>query len=194
MHAFGRFSASVGLALVAAAAGAAGLQPPDSSQVWPQWQARRTVSMLPLSTGSLLTAFEPGAARDLRDQPQTTLLLGDYFFRVPGLDLLSRYGSLRASTGLMIHQRGVGLQGLQRPGLVDAQRDLSSTQPYLGLGYSSLSIKGGWNFDADIGIVAGNPSGAWRVGRALLGTQGTDNALRDLRLSPVLQLGMRYSF
>jgi hypothetical protein len=194
MRAIGRFSASLGLALTAAAASAVGLQPPDSSQVWPQWQARLTVSMLPPSTGSLLTAFESGVPRDLRDLPQTTLLLGDYFFRVPGLGLLERYGSLRASTGLLINQRGVGLPGTPAPGLGDSQRDPSSTLPYLGLGYSSLSLKGGWNFDADIGIVAGNPSGAWRFGRALLGNQGSDGAMRDLRLSPVLQLGMRYSF
>lgn len=193
MRAGTRFSVSAALLLAAASVCAEGLQAPDSGMLWPQWQARRIVSTLPLSTGSLIGSLEAGVpreSRDLRDAPQSTLLLGDYFFSVPGLDLLSRYGSLRASTGLLISQRGSGLQGYV-PG--DPQRD-AATRPYLGLGYSGLSVKGGWNFDADIGLVAGNPSGAWRLGRAMLGDQGVDYSLRDLRLTPVVKLGMRYSF
>ena len=191
MHAAVRYAASLLLALTTVSSGASGLQAPDSSVLWPQWQARLTVSILPPSTGSLLTATEAGASRDAG---HTTLLLGDYYFRVPGLDLVSRHGRLRASTGLMISQRSIGSQGLQGPRGGEVQRDQASTLPYLGLGYSGLSLKGGWRFDADIGIVAGNPSGAWRLGRALLGDQGADGSLRDLRLSPVLQFGVSYAF
>jgi hypothetical protein len=47
---------------------------------------------------------------------------------------------------------------------------------------------------ADLGWVAERPGAAGQVGRALFGNQGMDSALRDLRVSPVLQLGMRYTF
>ena len=33
-----------------------------------------------------------------------------------------------------------------------------------------------------------------KLGQALLGNQGMERALRDLRLAPVFQLGVRYTF
>jgi hypothetical protein len=43
-------------------------------------------------------------------------------------------------------------------------------------------------------VTADYPGGTWRLGRALLGSQGSDAALRALRLQPRLQLGMQYSY
>jgi hypothetical protein len=66
--------------------------------------------------------------------------------------------------------------------------------PYLGIGYTGLSLKNGWGVTADFGMALENPGSAARAGRALFGNQGFDQALRDLRLSPMLQVGVSYSF
>ena len=70
----------------------------------------------------------------------------------------------------------------------------SATLPYLGVGYSGLSLRGGWSFSADLGLVAFAPGNAVKLGRVIGGTQGLDDLLRDLRMSPVIQLGVSYSF
>ena len=70
----------------------------------------------------------------------------------------------------------------------------ASTVPYLGLGYTGGSVKGGWGFSADVGVMALNPSSAVKLGRVLGGGQSLDDTLREMRVSPVLQLGVSYSF
>jgi hypothetical protein len=72
--------------------------------------------------------------------------------------------------------------------------DASNTRPYLGLGYTSVGAAGGWGFTADVGVVAHSGTDSAGFGRAPLGAQGLDAAIRNLRLTPVLQLGVRYSF
>ena len=37
--------------------------------------------------------------------------------------------------------------------------------PYLGIGYSDYSLKTGWGFWADIGLVVQSPGGALGMGR-----------------------------
>jgi hypothetical protein len=67
--------------------------------------------------------------------------------------------------------------------------------PYLGLGYTHSSLGGSWGFTADVGLVAHNAGAAWRLGRAALGDgPAMDDAIRNLRLSPMVQLGVRYTF
>ncbi len=94
-----------------------------------------------------------------------TALLGDYVFAPV------RFGSFRASGGLMLGS------------------EPSSSVPYLGLGFSSLALASGLSLNADLGVVPeSSPS------RTLLGSQGNQAALREMRLAPVLQLGLRYAF
>ena len=64
-----------------------------------------------------------------------------------------------------------------------------ATVPYLGLGFSGALWRNSLAVTADVGMVAGGS-----LGKALLGNQGVERALRDLRLAPVLQLGVRYTF
>ena len=45
-----------------------------------------------------------------------------------------------------------------------------------------------------MGVVAQSPSQALGAGRMLGGAQGVDDLVRELRLSPMLQLGVNYSF
>jgi hypothetical protein len=68
------------------------------------------------------------------------------------------------------------------------------TAPYLGIGYTGMSIKGGLSFSADVGVAAMNPGPGLRFGRVVSGAQSFDDMLRELRLTPVIQLGVSYSF
>ena len=70
----------------------------------------------------------------------------------------------------------------------------SGPLPYLGLGYTSVSVRAGWGFSADIGMVARQPSSAIKLGRVAGGGQALDEVLRELRLTPLLNLGVSYSF
>ena len=186
------------VALCPSAFAADGLLPPRSQDVWPLWQARITVSTAPLAPVTL--AGDTAG----HNAVQSGAVLSDYYF-APGLRLPASMGGLRATSGLMFGPRGLAsgsgtpwragglaLQNGTSPLASDGSSD--NTVPYLGLGYTGLALKGGWGFTADFGLVAENPSGAGRVGRAIFGNQSFDNALRDLRFSPVLQVGVSYAF
>lgn len=172
-----------------------GLVAPAADTLWPQWQARiavQTAALSPLATSSLLDGS--AGTRAL----QGASVLGDYVFASPS------FGSFRATGGLMIGNAsgapllaasagprlGLALQGggLSAPG-----QDSSGTLPYLGLGFSSASLLPSLSVSADIGWVAGQSSALAGGGRPLFGNQA-GAALRDLRVSPVLQLGLRYAF
>ncbi|MDE2146342.1 MAG: hypothetical protein KGJ24_06610, partial [Burkholderiales bacterium] len=122
----------------------------------------------------------------------------DYVFARP------RFGSFRASGGLLSgRQAGLPLARLSagRLGvnLIGAPAwapaigaDAPGTLSYLGLGYDGQALHGGLTVSADLGLVSG--AGARGLRRALFGNQGLDSSMRELRLSPLLQLGLRYSF
>jgi hypothetical protein len=132
-------------------------------------------------------------------------VVGDYYFATP---LRLGNGALRASGGLLFGPRTLwaGQPGLgtTRPVLsierqwasaspADANAD-ASTLPYVGLGFTGLSGTGRFSYSADLGLVARSPGQAVKFGRVLGGTQNIDDLLRDLRLAPVLQLGVSYAF
>lgn len=156
------------LALGAAAQAADGLTPPRSTDVWPQWQARLTVSSLSLMPVSLAE----------RDIPSTGL-------RLPAID-----GALRATSGFLATQRP--LPAGWGPAGSDTTADVA---PYVGIGYVGLAAKGGWGLKADLGIVAEAGAGL-RAGRGAFGSTGPtwEGAWRELRFSPLLQLGVSYAF
>ncbi len=158
-----------------AAAAAQGLLTPSTDTLWPALGARislQTAEVSPLS----LTSLADGSAntRGLK----TAAVLGDYFFAQPG------WGSFRATSGLMM-----GTQS-SAAGANDAR----AATPYLGLGFNSQPGKGAFSLSADLGLVAETSAPLSASGRPLLGIQGNDGIRRDLRLSPLLQLAMRYSF
>jgi len=167
--------------------------------LWPQLQARITVQTAAMAPVTLTRLFEPGAAA-LRGV-QGGSLLGDYVFATPG------FGNFRATSGVMLGGPGgapvLNAMPLTRVGVTvldgaaigsSIPADGPSTLPYLGLGYSSASLWRSLSVSADVGLVAGRPAGLSGLGRAMLGNQAMDAAVRDLRLAPVLQLGVRYSF
>lgn len=166
----------------------------DADQVpWPKLQARvGLATTVPMST-DLVSA---GALQGGR-------VLGDYYFTSGPLLGSSRLtGGFRATSGLLLSSRGISLslpavpraggtvsvsqQGLSAGDLSDSAH---GTVPYLGVGYTGLSAKGGWGFTADVGLMAvGSGSGLRPRG------QSFDEVMRDLRITPVLQLGLSYSF
>jgi len=180
---------------LASAQAAGGLVAPSPETVWPQWQAR-----LSLHTASLspLTLWRPLDGVAGQRGVQGGAVLGDYYFAKPS------FGSFRASGGLLVGSQ-LGLPGNTaaagtRLGLSlsngtgphggtgsEAANGHNQTSPYLGLGFSGAPWRNGPAISADLGLVAGR-------GSALFGNQGVEGTLRELRLSPVLQLGVRYAF
>jgi hypothetical protein len=123
---------------------------------------------------------------------------GDYYFDAgePAREGLAPSG-LRASAGVWLGRRAGGglsvpaLQGATAAG--DGGPESAAVLPYLGLGYTLLGDSG-WGLRADLGLLArGTPSGV-RLGRALESPQALDDLVRSLRLLPVLQFGVSYSF
>jgi len=188
--------------LVAAPALAAnGLVAPAAAAAWPHWQARISVQT---GTPSPLAASRPFDATGPQRGVQGASVLGDYYFAVPS------YGAFRASGGLLTGAQagtplasasagprlGLAVNSSSTPlgALGTSGSDLPGTVPYVGLGFTGAPWLNGLSLSADLGLVAEKPGAALGVGRAVFGTQGMDTALRELRLSPVLQLGLRYNF
>ena len=202
-----------GLLLVSAATCASaqaepgGLRASAADVVWPRWQAR----MLATAT----TAWWRPMAAEERELAGVRLeslsLLGDYYFSraLPGSGGLAGF---RATSGLifgaptnrvlsgvgpgnslMLRAPGSGLSpSASALGGIDAA-PAASTVPYLGLGYTSGSYKAGWGFSADVGLVARSP-GAVKLGRMFGGNQPLEDMLREMRLSPLFNVGVSYSF
>jgi hypothetical protein len=80
----------------------------------------------------------------------------------------------------------------------DSPRDTHSV-PYLSVGYTGAYAKSGWGFSADFGLIgvarsADSTNGASLEGGASAVQPGTDALFQQMRLRPLLQLGVTYSF
>ncbi len=183
----------------AMAADADGLKAGSNPTPWARWQGRL----------SLVTATDPwrlgveGPAIKLSGAS----LMGDYYF---GRSLIgpAQLGGLRATSGLIFGSRAapstgqpgsanggalsIGSRSIGRapmPLTSDAANE-NATLPYLGIGYTGLSPRNGWGFSADLGMIAKSPASAVRVGAG----QSLDDLVRDMRMTPLLQLGVSYTF
>lgn len=159
----------------------------------------RTEQRLQLGPVQLgLTVSEPGTS------PRAQLF-GDYYLTGPGFGQGDIAGGLRLTSGLAIGPRRA-TQSLPPMRLGDSLRGPASLRlgpdtdsgrvalPYLGLGYTSLSARDGWGFSADIGLGGLPPGERLRLGRSGPTAAQVENVLNDLRLTPVLQLGVSYAF
>ena len=70
----------------------------------------------------------------------------------------------------------------------------SVAQPYAGIGYSGTGLRGDWGFSAELGLAAQNPGAAAQFGRMFNGGVSLGDTVRDLRLQPMIRLGMNYAF
>ncbi|MBX3634551.1 MAG: hypothetical protein KF683_04040 [Rubrivivax sp.] len=147
-----------------------------------------------------LSVADLGAAQRAR-------LFGDYYLTGPGFGDGQVSGGLRLTSGLSFGPRsstlalppgrtGDGLQlGPRMVAAAAGERDAERvTLPYVGLGYTSLSLREGWGFSADLGLGGLRPGERLRLGRSGPTAAQVENVLNDLRLAPVIQLGVSYSF
>lgn len=214
-------TATVAASWALACQGGQGLSAPHADHWWPQWQARLSLQAAaatgstPLQRGPLAGVAGLAGLAGLAGGIQGGALLGDYYFAPPLVGTLS--GHLRASGGLMVGPLGAAPISFAMPaaaamGTTPASRlgvsllgpaqqpagagysEIADPVPYVGVGYSGSLWRDSVSLTADLGLVSERPGAAGNVGRALFGNQGMNQALRDMRLSPVLQLGMRYSF
>lgn len=116
----------------------------------------------------------------------TVGLFGDVYFGEPAVGNRVAASGFRATSGVVIGSRSL-------TGMADATTDVS-TVPYFGVGYSNAWPKSGWRVNADLGVVSHSPGGATGIGRVIGGSQSLDDLVRDLRLAPIVQLGVSYSF
>jgi len=170
---------------------------------WPRWQGRLSMSSASPAWTRTFGPANPGISG--------LTLMGDYYL-TGSLIGAKRAGGFRATSGVVIGPRslaaanlGAGSSGsgfnvdrratgqaapvLPGDSLVD-----TPTLPYLGIGYTGLSPRGGWSFNADLGVVSLSPGNAVKLGRFFGSGQSLDDTVRDMRWSPVVQLGVSYSF
>jgi len=181
-----------------------GLTPRFDSAQWPRLQGRLSLG----TTASALRA-DPTHPSSNSITLSGVSLLGDYYFSRSPLRL-GHSGGFRATSGIFVGSRSLSLLsttpsslgrsfsverrnfGLTAP--TDSSSQESTAVPYLGVGYTGLSLKGGWGFSADVGLMARSPGSAVKLGRVFSGTQSLDDLLREMRLSPLVQVGVSYSF
>ena len=175
----------------------------NSAYAAPSWQARLQLSSLePLAAGSY-EAQRYGGSRLL-----SANILGDYYLTGSGLGGVQ--GGLRATGGVMLGSLSQSSAGLALGSSANgqqwsvSQRSVSLLSPlgdsndpygpmsYLGIGYTGQSLRGGWGFSADLGLVNGSATSGLRLGTSR--SQSMEDLLRDMRYRPVLQLGLSYSY
>jgi hypothetical protein len=184
-----------------------GLTANADSVPWARWQGR-----LSFEVQAPLLRADPGGAPASGLQIQSISLLRDYYL-TRSLIGAGTQGGLHTTGGLIVspgsRSAGQALFGAQ-PGALSITRriaspvapalgneagpDGSTTIPYLGVGYMGQSTKGGWSFNADLGLVALEPGNAVKFGRVFSGSQSLYDLARDMRVAPVMQMGLSYSF
>jgi hypothetical protein len=194
------------LAPMAALAGGQGISADVDSVPWARFQGRISYA------ATAPVAATPATSSDGTGlQMQGMSVMGDVYFG----GSRSSAGGFRATSGLIYGSRS-SLAGMSAmapaSGLLNVDRRLfgasttglgyttdpvnesNGTLPYVGIGYSSLASRSGWSFSADLGLVSLAPANAGRLGRVFGGSQNLDDVVRDMKLTPVLQLGASYSF
>lgn len=165
----------------------------------PRWQARLQLSSADSGSDALPHL---GGSRIL-----SANVLGDYYLTSSGFSSL--YGGVRATGGLLLGPlsmaqssgglalgNGNGPLSAGRRSLVVNGLDAYSLEPsanvsYVGIGYTGRMKSSGLAFSADLGLMSGS-IGSLRLGRS--SAQGFEDAMRDLRFKPLLQLGLAYSY
>ena len=167
-----------------------GLSPSEKGWWTGQWQTRieRGASLKDVRT---LSGYNI-ATHALGQSNRNLSLLGDYYFNaVPrGANSQAVASGFRATSGLSSAYRQVGSDA----GSLNSGSDFTAV-PYVGLGYSDHAGRAGWGFSADFGLMAVSARSNVKLGRgAGGGAPNIDDLLRDLRLSPLIQIGVSYSF
>lgn len=152
------------------------------------------------------TALADGSSASMHQQ--AGVLLGDYYFSRARLGQGQVSSGFRATSGVLLGQRTLALstpalaggqavvvtQVRQPRGALPALESAAepwAAVPYIGIGWSGLSVRGGWGVSADLGLAGRSGSnGGLRVN----GNQSLDDLLRELRIAPMVQVGVSYAF
>jgi hypothetical protein len=150
-------------------------------QAWEGLKAR-------LAVGTAVPARSELGFGDAEQQKVNSVsLMGDYYLK---RGWLGTSGGFRATSGVLLGARS---SVWSSPSLLErrtgGEGGDAGTQPYLGLGYTGWSSKGGWGLSADVGLM-GLPRGA----SSRAGSSSLDDTVRELRFAPLVQLGLSYSF
>lgn len=134
-------------------------------------------------------------------------LMGDYYLTGPGFGGEQFSGGLRVTSGVAIgpisgtpvlppSRLEGGLQWRPRePALSFFDGEGARIAlPYVGVGYTTSSTRAGWGLSADIGLGGQRPGERVRFGAGNATAAQFENVLNDLRLAPVIQLGVSYAF
>jgi hypothetical protein len=136
---------------------------------------------------------------------QAGVLLGDYYFSRARLGQGQVSSGFRATSGVLLGQRSLALgtpalAGSQGMAVTQLRQPLPALEsaaepwaavPYIGIGWSGLSVRGGWGVSADLGLAGRSGSNS---GLRVSGNQSLDDLLRELRISPMVQVGVSYAF
>lgn len=162
--------------------------------------------------GKVFGDTTPAESANLGRNATVWRLLGSYD--------LPRVGGLRASGGMIGVSRRTALgaaalreshrwdAGLTNGWIDDARSSQALAQapnisvPYAGFSYTATGsapsnrglVASSWSFNIDLGVMALAPRSAVRLGAAPNTQDRLDDLLRELRLAPLLQLGVSYSF
>lgn len=202
-------SAALSLSGAAAWADGPGLNANADQSPWARFQGRIAYS------GTINRSWRDGLVAPDNNGIKLNAIsvMGDLYFGAAPNGGGAQTGGFRATSGIVSGARGAlwgtsatapssGLFSVDRrlfgqsPSLLPNAGDTgdTATVPYVGIGYSSLASRGGWSFSADLGLVSLTPAAAVRLGRVFGSGQNLDDMVRDMRLTPVLQLGASYSF
>jgi hypothetical protein len=168
-----------------------GLDPSSNGWLTGQWQARIEFNH-GMGHSSYADPYNIAAHAHGMQRPGLSVL-GDFFFRSPSAETTATSSGFRATSGLMVGPRSFGASGIPS-GWSDGKTGDSGAVPYFGVGYTDVPGRAGWGFSADFGLIAMSTRSSVKFGSALTGPQSIDDLLRDLRLAPLLQLGVSYSF
>ncbi|WP_343629647.1 hypothetical protein [Roseateles sp.] len=177
-----------------------GLQLRAKPQAFSSWQARLQISQ---SLDDNASSYDARRGSRLL----SANLLADYYLTGSGFGSGTR-GGLRATGGLMLGPmsllqsssglalgRGASISPTLSAGnrnlslLTALDREPNLSLSYVGLGYTSYSLRNGWGFSADLGVIANGAPGL------RLGNSAPQADLSgDYRYKPIVQFGVSYSF
>lgn len=197
----------------APAVGADSLTSTHESATWSRWKGRVSLAATGPSWSSGAGQFGSGGLHMERASAINSLsLMGDYYF-APSLAGPNSVGGFRATSGVIVGPRSQLSTNQPSTGAVTSLNigsrlfgqvphaytvnaaDDTATVPYLGLGYTGLSVRGAWRFNADFGMMTQGLGTAANPGRMFgSGQRRLDESLRDLRLTPLFKLGVSYAF
>ncbi len=160
---------------------------------WSPWQARMALGAPSRPLFGNLSTLSPTG---------NVLLAGDRYL---GWGRVGDGGGLRATGALLVGPGALALaapagvsrgemqwRGTSSPSLADP--DGNGPMPYLGLGYSAWWARTGLGVSADLGLAAQRPGQVVRFGRAMQGSEGLDDAIKAMQISPMFQVNLSYSF